>query len=334
MKKTTHSTAFLDVLRWNATAMVVMLHVVSGVTAILSYEMSGKQRAVYYTVKALMTTGVPIFLMISGALLLDPEKEINIRKILTHYLRRILLALLLFGTLFSVMELVMTEGIFYFSMIWKGFFNTLAGKSWAHMWYLYELAGLYLAVPVLRTVIRYGGQKLLQYTLILGFLFSSLIPFAEQLTEFDTGFTYPFSGIYLLYFTAGYYFLKYGRINPWVSASAAVLIVSVLIADIGFLRLFRVSYDSPFIVLLAVSLFLTAANSGIRVSWMSRHRNLCFGIYLLHPVFLNLFYKFFGITPLDLGFTGILIFWAGTFFFSFLSSWVLQKIPPLRNYVL
>src|SRR5699024_11350401 len=96
MKKENTSTAFLDVLRWSATAMVVLLHVVSGVTAILSAEMTSDQRAVYYTLKALMTAGVPLFLMISGALLLNPEKEISVKKIFTHYLRRILLAHRLF----------------------------------------------------------------------------------------------------------------------------------------------------------------------------------------------------------------------------------------------
>ena len=159
MKKENTSTAFLDVLRWSATAMVVLLHVVSGVTAILSAEMTPDQRAVYYTLKALMTAGVPLFLMISGALLLNPEKEISVKKIFTHYLRRILLALLLFGTIYAVIELAVTEGGFSPDMLLQGFLNTLSGKSWAHMWYLYELAGLYLAAPLLRILIKNASRK-------------------------------------------------------------------------------------------------------------------------------------------------------------------------------
>ncbi len=314
MKQDNRSTAFLDVLRWSATAMVVMLHVVSGVTAILSAEMTSDQRAVYYTAKALMTAGVPVFLMISGALLLNPEKQISVRKILTHYVRRILLALLVFGTVFAVIELYVTEKNFSLEIIGRGFLNTLSGKSWAHMWYLYELAGLYLATPLLRAVIRYGKKQLLQYGLILGFLFSSFIPFLEQLSGFDLGFTFPFSGIYLFYYVSGYYFLKYGRTSPRLTAAAAILTIGVLTADMAFLKLFRVSYDSP-------------------VSWMSRHRELCFGIYLLHPVFLNLFYKFLGITPLAFGYGGIFLFWAAAFLLSCLGSWIMQKIPILKKYV-
>lgn len=333
MKKNNSSTAFLDVLRWSATAMVVLLHVVSGVTATLSATMTPNQRAVYYTVKALTTTGVPVFLMISGALLLNPGKEISVRKMLTHYLRRILLALLLFGTVFAIMELTVTEGRFYPALLWKGFLNTLSGKSWAHMWYLYELAGLYLATPFLRIIILWGGQKLLEYGLILGVLFGSLIPFLEQLTGFNLGFTYPFSGIYLLYYASGYYFLKFKKISCRLTSVTALLTAVFLIADMAFLKLFRVSYDSPLIVLLTVCLFLTAANSGIHVSWMSSHRNMCFGIYLLHPVFLNLFYKYFGITPLNFGYGGILVFWAAAFLFSLAGSWVMQRIPLLKKYV-
>lgn len=333
MKKENTSTAFLDVLRWSATAMVVLLHVVSGVTAILSAEMTPDQRAVYYTLKALMTAGVPLFLMISGALLLNPEKEISVKKIFTHYLRRILLALLLFGTIYAVIELAVTEGGFSPDMLLQGFLNTLSGKSWAHMWYLYELAGLYLAAPLLRILIKNASREVLEYGLILGFIFSSLIPFGELLTGFNLNFTYPFSGIYLFYFVFGYYLLKYIKITPRFSAAAAIVTAGFLIIDIGFLKIFRVSYDSPFIVLLSACLFLTASGSGVRVSWMSAHRNLYFGIYLVHPVFLNFFYKFLDTTPLDPGYAGIPLFWAGTFFCSCLVSWIMQKIPPLKKYV-
>ena len=132
-----------------------------------------------------------------------------------------------------------------------------AAKAGAHMWYLYELAGLYLAAPLLRILIKNASRKVLEYGLILGFIFSSLIPFGEQLTGFNLNFTYPFSGIYLLYFVSGYYLLKYIKITPRLSAAAAVVTAGFLIVDMGFLKIFRVSYDSPFIVLLSACLFLT-----------------------------------------------------------------------------
>ena len=149
---------YLDILRWTAIAMVVMLHVISGVSDTIAVEMNQGQKIVYETVKNLMTAGVPIFLMISGALFLTPEKKITIERLLKHYVRRILLALLIFGTVFAVMELVMTERTFSLTMVGKGFLMTLSGNTWAHMWYLYELIGLYLITPLLKVVIAYGGN--------------------------------------------------------------------------------------------------------------------------------------------------------------------------------
>lgn len=333
MNKKISETAFLDVLRWTAAAMVIMLHVVSGISTLPDIQMTRRQLDIYYTIKALMTTGVPLFLMISGSLLLNPDKPISVRRIFDHYLRRVLLSLLLFGTVFAIMELVMTENSFSPYVIWKGFLNMVSGKSWAHMWYLYELAGLYLATPLLKAAITCGGVRLLRYGVLLGFLFSSLIPFIKQTAGFELGITYPFSGIYLLYYVSGYYLLRYVKGSPrlylFLSAAAAAAIT----ADTMFLKLFRISYDSPLIVLLAAGLFLSAANSRVRIPWMSHHRNLCFGIYLLHPVFLNLFYKLFHITPLDFGYAGILLFWAATLLLSCLGSQIMQQVPPLRKYV-
>ncbi len=324
---------FLDILRWAAIAMVVMIHVVSGVADTISGEMTQNQIVVYETVKNMMTAGVPIFLMISGALFLAPEKEITLGRMLKHYVRRILLALLIFGTVFAVMELIMTERTFSPGMLGKGFFMTLEGNTWAHMWYLYELIGLYLATPFLKILISCGGKKLLEYGLILGFLFSSIFPFAEQFTKFHLGFTYPFTGIYLFYYVLGYYLRKYAKIERKFAASTAVVSGIILLVNGLFLQLFSVSYDSPWIVLLAAGLFLTASGTKIHVPWLSAHRGLCFGIYLVHPVFLNFFYKFLHITPLKLGYAGILLFWMFTFLLSALAAQIMQMIPPLKKYV-
>ena len=324
---------YLDILRWTAIAMVVMLHVISGVSDTIAVEMNQGQKIVYETVKNLMTAGVPIFLMISGALFLTPEKKITIERLLKHYVRRILLALLIFGTVFAVMELVMTERTFSLTMVGKGFLMTLSGNTWAHMWYLYELIGLYLITPLLKVVIAYGGKRLLEYGLLLGFCFSSILPFAEQLTGFYLGFTYPFAGIYLFYYVAGYY-LRDCVEWSWKIGGAVAAVMGVILIVNGFcLQLFPVSYDSPWIVLMSMGIFLAVSRANVSGSWFSVHRGLCFGIYLIHPVFLNFFYKFLHITPLRIGYAGILIFWILTFVLSCVAAQIMIMIPPLRKYV-
>lgn len=103
-------TAYLDILRWLAIGAVVMLHVVSGIVDVMPDQMAQGQRDVYGAIKNLMRPGVPIFLMISGALFLDSNKDAGLGRVLKRYLPRILLALFFFGVPYAVIELVAVEG--------------------------------------------------------------------------------------------------------------------------------------------------------------------------------------------------------------------------------
>ena len=63
--------------------------------------------------------------------------------------------------------------------------------------------------------------------------------------------------------------------------------------------------------------------------------NLSFGIYMIHPVFLNLSYKFLHITPMDYSLAWSLpLFWGAVMLCSIVSTWIMRKITPLRRYVL
>ena len=103
------------------------------------------------------------------------------------------------------------------------------------------------------------------------------------------------------------------------------------------------AYNYPPIVLLALLVFAwgLGANHNVRPFW-SRASALSFGVYLVHPVFLNLAYKYFGFTPLSLSeawghgtpaFLGIslALFYGGTLLSAAAAVWVLRKIPPLRR---
>ena len=63
---------------------------------------------------------------------------------------------------------------------------------------------------------------------------------------------------------------------------------------------------------------------------------LCFGVYLIHPLFIQFTYRVLGITPMKFGIT-----WIGTIvlfvFFvacSFAFSYIASLIKPLKKYVL
>ncbi len=64
-----------------------------------------------------MNWAVPIFLMITGILLLDKEKKITYHDCIKKYSKRILLALIVFGIPFSMLEIIMTTKRISFTIL-------------------------------------------------------------------------------------------------------------------------------------------------------------------------------------------------------------------------
>ena len=104
--------AFLDRLRVLATCAVVLLHTVTGVMDNTDMGLYPAEKKVFLVVMDLVCWCVPIFLVISGYLFLNPERKLSMGKMIVKYCRRIVLALFLFGVPYGCMELVAMEGGF------------------------------------------------------------------------------------------------------------------------------------------------------------------------------------------------------------------------------
>ena len=106
--------------------------------------------AASYAVRNAMYFAVPCFVMVTGALLLDPAREIGFSKLFGRYIRRILLALVIFTLLFALFDAVTKGETVGPAALKDWLFALFFDKSWAHMWYLYMLLGLYLLLPFYR----------------------------------------------------------------------------------------------------------------------------------------------------------------------------------------
>ena len=123
-----------------------------------------------------MYWAVPVFLMITGALLLNPEKDITYKKCFL-YARRILLALVLFGTTFA---LVMMVGSHQPINIGQALLQVFEDKSFAHLWYLYILIGLYLTLPVIKGFINSASRETLGTLLLVLFVFDFIADYSGR----------------------------------------------------------------------------------------------------------------------------------------------------------
>ncbi len=97
--------AYINSLRLLATFAVVMLHssatyLDNGLYAKENYYAFG-----FYNV--INVFAVPVFVLISGALFMNPRKDVGYKVLFSKYVRRIVLALLVFG-----LPMCVAEGVF------------------------------------------------------------------------------------------------------------------------------------------------------------------------------------------------------------------------------
>ena len=370
---------FLDVLRVLATCAVVLMHVLTGATDVTDASIVPEYRSLLLSVMDLVTWCVPIFLLISGYLFLNPERTLTYPVMIKKYCRRIALAILLFGVPYAASELVVAERTFRIRMIPEALKMTLTGHTWSHMWYLYLILFLYLITPLLKKVLRVLPVWGVAAVMAVIFLGSSVAPFLNKVLDVNSIPVLPDGGVYFLYYLCGYLFavrevcvdkaessgtsgkgmeagldtepVRGKRIgNVWLMAAAVLMMGMILSRTLAGFSI-QMAYNYPFTVLLAVLLFAAGWNGSIkkhRIPWQEAGA-LSFAVYLVHPVYVNLLYKFVKITPFTVleqcgvqsvaAGQAVLILLLAAFCLVVLAlatatAWVLRKIPVLRKYVL
>ena len=370
---------FLDVLRVLATCAVVLMHVLTGATDVTDASIVPEYRSLLLSVMDLVTWCVPIFLLISGYLFLNPERTLTYPVMIKKYCRRIALAILLFGVPYAASELVVAERTFRIRMIPEALKMTLTGHTWSHMWYLYLILFLYLITPLLKKVLRVLPVWGVAAVMAVIFLGSSVAPFLNKVLDVNSIPVLPDGGVYFLYYLCGYLFAvrevcvdkaescgmsgkgmeardnteqaRGKRIrNVWLIAAAVLMMGMILSRTLAGFSI-QMAYNYPFTVLLAVLLFAAGWNGSIkkhRIPWQEAGA-LSFAVYLVHPVYVNLLYKFVKITPFTVleqcgvqsvaAGQAVLILLLAAFCMVVLAlatatAWVLRKIPVLRKFVL
>ena len=161
---------FLDFLRIAATYGIVMLHM-----SPLDTDIYGVETAPWKTficMSILFRWCVPAFFMISGALFLSPRKTLNIKKLYAKTIFRMVCSFLFWSGLYAMAHcIIMDKGKWTFLNQWL--------RGHYHMWYVFVAIGLYILTPVLRGLTQ--SRKLTEYYLIIGFVFTYLLPRALSL---------------------------------------------------------------------------------------------------------------------------------------------------------
>ena len=291
------------------------------------------------TLHRLCVWAVPVFFMITGALLLRSEKKITYELSLKKYALRIALCLLLFGSVMGAMKVVGSGSAHGSKILVGALYSVISGDSFDHLWYLYALIGIYLILPILKAFVDSDKSgKGLAVALVLLLIFDFICPLVEGLTGGDVAFyipiTYP-----VFYVLLGHYMVSHRKISIKVDFAVLLLLcVAFVVAEqYGFGEKLA-GYHSPFTAILAAAMFdlfrhIEPPSEGKAKKLWSIDR-LCFGVYLIHPVFIHLSYRYLGLTPVSAGGMYPLAtfgLWAVFCLLSFGATWVMTRVPYLKK---
>ncbi|MCR5675980.1 MAG: acyltransferase family protein [Lachnospiraceae bacterium] len=345
-----------SILRVIASFGIVLLHTANVSEILYRDSITPGQTAFSLGIVYCMMWAVPCFLMVSGALLLDPARKITMEKLFSRYVKRVFLALLLCCVIFRLFDMLMGGDGFSLMFVPDGVWRMFHGTGWAHLWYLYLLIGLYLMLPFFRMISAHSTDRELCYLLAVYAVFLSVLPLFRTI-DAEIAFTIQTAGIYPFYFFAGYVLqtgkLKIDRKAAGMLAMIATVLIIVLTEArysgisgnaASFVDGLIASYSSPLIVLQSVGLFAFVccgsakkpAESGSSGSvWLAECVDLfdsCgFGIYLLHMVFLRLFLRYQGWNLFLMGGWSFFVLAVGVFLLTCALVEVLRRIPYVKS---
>ena len=340
-------TNYYSYLRAIACMAIVLLHTADASVMLYGDAISNVQKTVSMGMVYCMMWAVPTFVMVTGALLLNPEKEITYQKLYGKYILRIVLALAVFGLIFRCFDIVMNGEAWSVTGVLQGLWNVMIGKSWAHLWYLYLLIGIYLLLPFYRKIAASSSTKEIWYLLGIYALFISILPLTGMVNV-DLAFYIHTSTIYPFYLFLGWA-ISSGKLNISKLGGAILFVVGTLLLITvvryrymnGVEELAKLlNYSSVFVILQCMGLFALLKrdqNSEDSVTFGKKillSIDKCsFGIYLIHMIFIRLVLRYWEVNPFSYGIWMILLFSIGVFIVSWIAVRIIRCVPICNNII-
>lgn len=337
----------IDFLRIAACLLVIINHTNS---RIFMGHIPSPVWFVSVTLFFISKTAVPVFIMISGALLLGRDE--SYKKFFGRVLRiaAVLILFSFFYFIISVKDFAALTGADI-----KDFLMKLYGSAVTNtFWYLYLYIGLLLMLPLLRKLTTGFKQKDYIYFICCSVLITFIIPVVTDLFSLPhynaTVITPLFNG-YLAYFVFGHYIEnEFNRMNRryFIAAAALFILFTAFSVIMTYFEFSKNTYAYPYwdnrvsfnIMIPSVCLFYMAKYlSGFRYSDRIKTAvkisgSCTFGIYLLSDMLIEKLEPMYGFMVKYIGrFPAVLILIIAVFFAGYTVVYYLRKIPALKQLI-
>ena len=297
----------------------------------------------YYTVSR---AGVPIFMLLSGFLLLSHHDE-DMTTFFKKRAGKIVIPLFFWSFAYDIYlnhELAKTG--LTLPAVWNLFLRVFKGPRFGHLWFFYVLVGLYFFTPILRLFVAKARRKDILFYIAIWFAMVPGLSILTSFTSFRFGFEFQFATGYIGYYLLGLLFGQMEITRGRVIWSLVVFIVfSIFTFFIVYWDLWPKMQESTFrsylsfnIIFMALPAFILMRAVGEKIK-PSRILTLVsqasFGIYLMHLLFFHWMGELWQRLGFDMQAGGqfwmIPIVTVVIFIISFGVTLVIRKIPILKT---
>ena len=342
---------WIDLVRVVAILAVIICHASETVYDVQDlYSMNS--RIFIFACHAFGRMGVPLFMLVTGYLLLD--RDYDEAAITKFWKKRWGNLLACTGIWFVIYEIFLwaigkgtTDPIYVLQEL------TLTRRlDVSHAWYMGMILGVYILIPFVAIVLKKFNNKLFLFPFIIFYIYSfgngtinGLLACSGSKYSMDNRFDLAFSGgIWGIYLVTGY-FLKKGVLKKvsslllWTGLMASLIItfMYMLIPSFaGAVNSTYIWYDNVFVFFSSVLSFelLSRINKlegfGYRV--IRSVAKYSFPIYLTHNLFIILLYPYIETLNMRNSVKTILLFAIGLMI-GYGVSWAITKIPKAGKYL-
>jgi len=346
---------WIDLIRAVALFCVVVLHV-AAVPASAFGQIPASWWWTANLIDAAVRTCVPLFVMVSGALLLDPGRSQPISTFFRRRVSKVVIPLLAWSVLYAGWRIGYHGQTLTLVQFARMLVAGMGGPVWIHLWFLYLIVSLYLITPILRVYVSHASVQNQLYFAALWLFASAIRPIIEDRLGMVVGLSLePVTG-FVGYFVLGSTLRRVATLplsRGWIACCAGLYLLGWGVAVIGtYLLTSRsgaldetfYSYLALNVIAMSVAGFVLLGRLGRRLDELPRGAGarsvvvwvstLGLGAYLVHAMVIEVLqggWLGWDLDPVAMHpAIGIPLISTLTFGISLAITWVLQQIPGVR----
>lgn len=291
-----------DIIRIISTFMVVVIH--SNVT-FLTQNLGSIEWIIVMQSTALCVISVPLFFMISGALLLDCEKPVSIKVLFHKRVYKQFVPFFIWSLIYTFIRILTQKVSFELST----FTDLFHEPAYYQFWFMYTLLAIYLILPALQSIVCNLNRSQLEYILLIWFIFCVFLPLLEKCLPFfvlSEHVDLVLCEGYVGYFILGFYLKKFCTDVP-IKIASIVSIIGFFITGVASIIEWKYAYISgsiyigyayrtyllPGVVISVIGVFIMLQNYKFKntcfCKLISDFSKLSLGIFYIHMLVLLAF---------------------------------------------